>query len=228
MTHRPVQVLVVDEEEALTHVVSVALGLEGWDVVVARDGASAIERLGAGTTDIVLMDVTLPDLSGTEVVARLRAAGNTVPVVFLTGRASLEDRMDGFSAGGDDYVTKPFSLEELVNRLNPIVRRLGLAPSSRRFADLVVDDVTTEVWRADQRVTLAPLEFEMLRVLLDQPGTRLSLGQVLRAVMVRGVRIPREIGLRVLERMTSLVNADRAPLVHVDTDGGWTLSATLA
>ncbi|MBG6056163.1 DNA-binding response OmpR family regulator [Salinibacterium sp. CAN_S4] len=225
MTSRPVRILVVDEEEPLTDIVSMTLGLEGWDVAVARDGASAFDLIASGAPDIVLMDVTLPDMRGTEVVAALRAEGNAVPVVFLTGRASLEDRMDGFAAGGDDYVTKPFSLDELVDRLNPVVRRLGLAPSSRRYADLVLDEVTAEVWRADERVVLTPMEVEMLRALLDQPGTTLSLGQVLRAVMVRGVRIPREIGVRMLERMRSAVNAGQPPLVHVDARDGWFLAA---
>lgn len=166
MTSRPVRILVVDEEEPLTHVVSMALGLEGWDVAVARDGASAFELIASGAPDIVLMDVTLPDMRGTEVVAALRAAGSAVPVVFLTGRASLED---------------------------PVV--------------------------------LTPMEVEMLRALLDQPGTTLSLGQVLRAVMVRGVRIPREIGVRMLERMRSAVNAGQSPLVRVDARDGWFLAA---
>ncbi|MGV8897533.1 MAG: response regulator transcription factor [Rhodoglobus sp.] len=225
MTTRPVRILVVDEEEPLTQVVSMALSLEGWRVDVVRDGASALEAISQGLTDIVLLDVTLPDMRGTEVVTRLRAAGDTVPVVFLTGRAAIEDRMDGFAAGGDDYITKPFSLDEMVDRLSPIVRRLGLAPSSRRYADLVLDDVTSEVWRGDERIMLTSLEFEMLRVLLDQAGRTLSLGEVLRGVASRGMRIPRDIAVRMLERMTSIVNADRAPLVHADATGGWMLAA---
>lgn len=224
MTIRPVRILVVDEEGPLTHVVSLALALEGWTVEVARDGASALRRIRSSPPDLVLLDVTLPDMRGTDLVTQLRASGDTLPVVFLTGRASLEDRIEAFTAGGDDYITKPFSLDELVDRLNPIVRRLGLAPTSRRFADLVLDDATTEVWRSDERVTLTPLEYEMLHALLEQAGTALTLGQVLRAVTARGMRIPREIGVRMLEHMRAAVNADRAPLVHLTSAGGWMLA----
>ena len=224
MTTRPVRILVVDEEEPLTHVVSLALGLEGWEVDVARDGASALRHIRSSTPDLVVLDVALPDMRGTELLAQLRANGNTLPVVFLTGRASLEDRIEGFTAGWDDYITKPFSLDELVDRLNPIVRRLGLAPTSRRFADLVLDDDTTEVWRNDERITLTSLEYEMLHALLEQAGTPLTLGQVLRAVTVRGMRIPREIAVRMLEHMRATVNADRAPLVHLTSAGGWMLA----
>jgi two-component system, OmpR family, response regulator len=224
MTTRPVRILVVDEEEPLTHVVSLALALEGWKVEVARDGASALQHIRSSTPDLVLMDVTLPDMRGIDLVTQLRASGNTLPVVFLTGRASLEDRIEAFTAGGDDYITKPFSLDELVDRLAPIVRRLGLAATSRRFADLVLDDDTTEVWRCDERVTLTPLEYEMLHALFEQAGTAMTLGQVLRAVTVRGMRIPREIGVRMLEHMRATVNADRAPLVHITPAGGWMLA----
>lgn len=221
---RPVRILVVDEEEALTHVLSLALELEGWVVEVAQDGASALAAVRSFEPDIVLLDMMLPDMIGTEVASALRASGVATPVVFLTGRASTEDRIAAFSAGGDEYITKPFGLEEVVASLNPIVRRLGLAPSSTRYADLVLDNATSEVWRGDERIQLTPLEYEMLRALLDEAGSPMTLGQVLHAVTVNGSRIPREMAGRMLERMRSLVNGDRAPLVHQDAAGGWRLA----
>lgn len=122
------------------------------------------------------------------------------------------------------YVSKPYGLEEIVERLNPMVRKLGLAPSSRRFADLVLDDTTAEVWRGDERVLLTPLEFEMLRALVVEPETPLSLGQVLLALTRRGARVPRDLAVKMFERMRSLVNSDREPLVHVDASGSWMLA----
>lgn len=225
MTTRAVRILIVDEEEPLTHVLELALSLEGWEVRVAPDGATALAAVSEFRPDLVLLDMMLPDTVGTEVVAALRADGVTTPVVFLTGRASLEDRIAGYAAGGDDYITKPFGLEEVIDHLRPIVRRLGLAPTSRRYADLVLDESTSEVWRGDERVPLTPMEFEMLRALLEQPDSPQSLGQILRALMVRGTRVPRELAQRMLDRMRSLVNGDRAPLVHVDAAGGWMLAS---
>jgi DNA-binding response OmpR family regulator len=214
----------VDEEEPLTDLLTLALGLEGWTVRVASDGAAALTAVDEFEPDIVLLDIMLPDTSGTDVVASLRARGVRTPVVFLTGRATQEDRMAGYAAGGDEYLTKPFGLDEVVERLHPILRRLGLAPSSRRYADLVLDDSTGQVWRDTEHIPLTPLEFEMLRALVDDAESRMSLGQVLRALAVRGARVPREFAVRMLERMRSLVNSDRPPLVHSHADGSWMLA----
>lgn len=225
MTDRPVRILVVDEEEPLTHVLSLALSLEGWEVQVAADGAAALDAVAGFAPDIVLLDMMLPDTVGTEVVAALRADGVTTPVVFLTGRASPEDRLAGYAAGGDDYLTKPFGLEEVVDHLRPIVRRLGLAPTSRRYADLVLDDSTAEAWRGSERIPLTPMEFEMLRVLVQQPDRAQTLGQLLGAITVRGMRIPRELAQRMFDRMVALVNGERSPLVREAPAGGWMLAA---
>lgn len=221
MTTRAVRILVVDEEEPLTHVLGLALGLEGWEVQIAPDASSALEEIDRFRPDIVLLDIMLPDAVGTDVVAAMRAGGVRTPVVFLTGRASPEDRMAGYAAGGDAYITKPFGLEEVVEHLYPIVRRLGLAPTSRRYADLVLDDATAEVWRDDEQIPLTPIEFEMLRVLLENPDAPMSLGEVLRAMTLHGARVPRELGLPMLARMRGLVNGDRSPLVHLNGAGAW-------
>ncbi|MBN9240206.1 MAG: hypothetical protein BGO97_10870 [Micrococcales bacterium 70-64] len=224
-TTRAVRILVVDEEEPLTHVLRLALELEGWEVRVVPSGSGAIDAIPEFEPDIVLMDMMLPDALGTDVVADLRSRGVATPIVFLTGRASHEDRVAGYAAGADDYLTKPFGLEEVVDHLRPLVRRLGLAPTSRQYADLVLDDSTSEVWRGDERIPLTPIEFEMLRALLEAHDTPLTLGQVLRQLAVRGTRVPRELAQRMLDRMRTLVNSDRLPLVHVVGAGGWMLAA---
>ncbi len=220
-----VRVLVVDEEEPLTHVLTLALQLEEWSVRVVADGASVAAAVNDFEPHIILLDMMLPDTTGVEVVARLREAGVATPVVFLTGRASDEDRLAAYAAGGDDYITKPFGLEAVVDRLKPIVRRLGLAPTSRRYADLVLDDATDEVWRGDERIVLAPLEVEVLRALVASAEQPQSLVDVLRSVTARGARIPRELALRMLERVRRIVNGTRAPLVHLIGVDRWMIAA---
>ena len=216
--------MVVDEEETLTHVLRLALELEGWDVRIVPTGAGAIDAVPEFEPDIVLLDQGLPDMKGTAVASALRDSGFTAALVFLTGRASLDDRMAGYAAGADDYITKPFGLEEVVEHLRPLVRRLGLAPTSHTYADLVLDDSTAEVWRGQERIPLTPIEFEMLRALLEKHDSPLTLGQVLVQLAVRGTRVPRELAARMLDRMRTLVNSDGRPLVHVVGTGGWMLA----
>ena len=223
MTERPVRILVVDEDEALTHVVTLALQLEGWHVQVAGSGIEALVASAMFEPDIILLDIDLPDMAGTSVAAQLREQGLTTPVVFLTGRSTHDDRMAAFGAGGDEYVTKPFGLEELVFRLQPIVRRLGLGPHSRTFATLVLDEATSEVWRGDERIVITPLEFEMLRVLMDEPEKAQSLGSIVRKVTARGIRLPRELAQRLLERMRQSLNATGTELLRI-VEGEWVLS----
>lgn len=222
---RPARILIVDEEEPLTHVLSLAIELEGWHARVAPTGSAAIAALADFHPDIVLLDMGLPDMPGIQVAEYMRSFGMLTPVIFLTGRATHEDRLAGFAAGADDYVTKPFGLDEIVDHLQPLVRKLGLAPSSRLIGDLVLDDATSQVWRAGQFIPLTPLEFEMLRELADRPGSRMTIGQLLRATAARGVRVPREFTQRMLERVRTLVNGDRTAVVFGDDATGWMLAA---
>ena len=127
MTTRPVRILIVDEEPGLTDIVRRVLALEGWEATIAPSGAEAIEAVATLQPDVILLDVMLPDMLGTEVAAELRATGVEAPIVFLTGRSEHEDRMAGYAAGGDEYLTKPFGLDELVALLEPIVRRVAAA-----------------------------------------------------------------------------------------------------
>ena len=221
---RPVRILIVDEEEPLTDIVSIAVGLEGWTARVAPDGASALAALDDFDPDIVLLDVGLPDLPGTEIASRMRSARATMPIIFLTGRAEHEDRIAGYAAGADDYVTKPFGIEELIDHLQPVVRRLGLAASSRRVGDLVIDESEGAAWRDGEYLPLAPLEFEVLRTLVEQAGSRLTVGQLLGAAAVRGIRVPREFVAGMVERVRRIVNGERRALVHGDETVGWVLA----
>lgn len=217
---RPVRILLVDEEETFTHVVRLALELEGWEVTVVHSAADAIRD--RSHPDIVLLDMMLPDGLGTEVVAAMRAAGSPAVVVFVTGRAEHEQRAAAYAAGADGYLTKPFSLEEVVDHLQVVVRRLGLAESSRVAGDLVVDVEAGMAWRAGELLPLTSLEFELLRELVDHRGTRRTTTELVRAVTARGIRVPREFVTRMFQRIRIAVNGTGRPLL-VGDDAGWQL-----
>jgi DNA-binding response OmpR family regulator len=157
-----IRVLVVDEDEAMTRVVGLALGLEGWDVTTVGLGEAALAAVAAYEPHAILLDITLPDANGVDIAGRLRAAGVETPIIFLTGRDSLDDRLAAFAAGGDDYLTKPFSLEDLTARLDAVFRRRGLLESSVIVGDLVLDLETREAWRDGEALFPTASEFAQL------------------------------------------------------------------
>jgi len=169
----PARVLVVDDEETLSELVGLALRYEGWDVRAAADGLSAIAAAREFRPDLVVLDVMLPDIDGLEVLRRLRAEIERVPVLFLTARDDVSDRIAGLTAGGDDYLTKPFSIEELVLRLRALLRRSPLALTSESstivVGDLVLDEDSREVRRGGDLIALTATEFELLRFLNAEP-----------------------------------------------------------
>ena len=176
------QVLVVDDEASIVDAVATALRYEGFDVREAATGRAALSAAQEDPPDLVVLDVMLPDLDGIEVTRRLRADGIRVPVLFLTARDSLEDKVAGLTVGGDDYVTKPFSLAEIVARTHAILRRThGEQPSDGqlKFADVVLDQDTHEVWRAGNPIRLTATEFNLLRFFLLNPRRVLSKSQIL-------------------------------------------------
>jgi two-component system OmpR family response regulator len=182
---RPAKVLVVDDEASICALLSATLRLTGFDVRVAGGGREALTAAAEWVPDLVVLDVMMPDLDGFEVAQRLRAAGRPVPVLFLTARDSVEDRVAGLTVGADDYVAKPFSLEEVVLRIRAILRR-SLGESQQlvdggvlRFADLEMDEDAHEVRRAGKRVDLSPTEFNLLRYLLTNAGRVVSKAQIL-------------------------------------------------
>jgi two-component system, OmpR family, response regulator len=175
------RVLVVDDEENITFLLDSALRHFGFEVRVASNGRDALKAVPAFNPDVVLLDVMLPDLDGFEIMRRLRNDGEKVPVLFLTARDAVDDKVRGLTLGGDDYVTKPFSLEEVVARIQVILRRQGVASTSSKLAlaDLEMDDEAHLVRRAGQIVDLSPTEYNLLRYLLVNAGKVLSRNQIL-------------------------------------------------
>ncbi|MFR9731335.1 response regulator transcription factor [Saccharopolyspora sp. MS10] len=178
------RVLVVDDEPNILELLTAALRLSGFEVRGAASGAEALRAAGEFRPHIVVLDVMLPDQDGFTVARRLRERDEAVPVLFLTARDAVEDRIAGLTAGGDDYVTKPFSLDEVVLRLRAILRRARPAPlaepdSRLRYRDLELDEETYEVRRAGRLVNLSPTEFKLLRYLLVNAEKVVSKGQIL-------------------------------------------------
>jgi len=177
-----VRVLVVDDEPAIADLVGTALRYEGFDVATAGNGRDVLTMVESFRPELIVLDIMLPDLDGFEVQRRLADRGRRIPVLFLTARDATEDKVRGLTIGGDDYVTKPFSLEELIARIRAVLRRAGHGEESAgrlRFEDLEMDEDTHEVWRAGGLVELTPTEFNLLRFMLVNPRRVLSKEQIL-------------------------------------------------
>jgi two-component system OmpR family response regulator len=182
---RAARILVVDDEPNISALLSATLRLVEFEVRVAETGHRALAEIEEFDPDLVVLDVMLPDLDGFDVAKRLRSSGRRVPVLFLTARDTLEDRISGLSAGADDYVTKPFSLEEVVLRIRAILRRTqpGLEESAEsgvlRYADLEMNEDAHEVRRSGRLIDLSPTEFNLLKYLLINAGRVVSKAQIL-------------------------------------------------
>ena len=178
----PHRVLVVDDEPNIVDVITMALRFQGFEVESAGTGAAALSAVSTFRPDLIVLDVMLPDMEGFDVAARLGAQRNRVPIIFLTARDATDDKIRGLTLGGDDYVTKPFSLEELVARIRSILRRAGLAkPESSRltFEDLELDEDSREVARAGAPIDLTATEYRLLRYLMLNPRRVLTRAQLL-------------------------------------------------
>jgi two-component system OmpR family response regulator len=178
------RLLVVDDEPTILELLSASLRYAGFEVRTAATGKEALAALHDYQPDLLVLDVMMPDLDGFGVARRLRSDGARVPVLFLTARDATEDKVTGLTLGGDDYVTKPFSLEEVVARIRAVLRRTGgdqaSPPVSRlRFADVELDEDSHEVWKDGTAVPLSPTEFKLLRYFLLNPGRVLSKAQIL-------------------------------------------------
>jgi two-component system OmpR family response regulator len=176
------RVLVVDDEPNIADVVSMALRYPGFEVASASDGAAALRAVSSFKPHLLVLDVMLPDMDGFEVARRLGAQRADVPIIFLTARDATEDKVRGLTMGGDDYVTKPFSLEELVARIRTILRRAGMAkPESGRltFEDVELDEETREVARAGNHIDLTATEYRLLRYFMLNPRLALTRAQIL-------------------------------------------------
>jgi two-component system OmpR family response regulator len=177
---RDATILVVDDEDSLTDLVSSALRFAGYDVATADNGFDALRAANEHTPDLVVLDVNMPEMDGFEVCRRLRRDGNRIPVIFLTARDGIDDKRAGFRRGGDDYLTKPFSLEELGLRIEALLRRAEThAPASRHtVGPLVIDEDAYQVWNDEEEVVLTPTEFRLLRFLAVNRGRVMSKGQI--------------------------------------------------
>jgi two-component system OmpR family response regulator len=181
----PTRVLVVDDEPNIVDVISMALRFQGFEVDAAGTGAEALAKARDTRPHVMLLDVMLPDMEGFEVAKQLGAERARVPIIFLTARDATEDRVRGLTVGGDDYVTKPFSLEELIARVRALLRRSGVAEadgSVLAFADVELDDDAHEVTRNGQLVELTPTEYRLLRYLMLNPRRVLTRTQLLEHV----------------------------------------------
>ncbi len=177
-------ILVVDDEQSIVDAVATALRYEGYEVEEAYTGREALSAVARLDPDLIVLDWMLPDIEGIEVGRRLRAQGYKTAVLFLTAKDATENKVEALRAGGDDYVTKPFSLAELVARVQAILRRTAgdLPGDVLRFADLVLDESRHEVFRGDAQITLTATEFALLRFFMLNPRRVLSKGQILQNV----------------------------------------------
>ncbi len=175
------RLLLVDDEDNLRSMLEAALRHSGFDVHPVANGRDAIDAVSTVQPDLIVLDVMLPDLDGFDVCKRLRSSGDRTPVLFLTARDATEDKVRGLTLGGDDYLVKPFSLEELVARITAVLRRAGLDPTAEdlRCGDLVMDDDAHLVTKGGQEVSLSPTEYNLLRYLLLNKGRVMSKAQIL-------------------------------------------------
>jgi two-component system OmpR family response regulator len=175
------EILLVEDEPNLSFLVSAALRVAGFSVVEVATGQEALTKAAQGLVDLLLLDAMLPDIDGFEICRRLRASGSELPVVFLTARDATDDRVRGLTIGGDDYLTKPFSVEEMIARVQAVLRRSGKSSEAEkhRCADLTLDDSSHLVTRAGVVVDLSPTEYKLLRFLLRHTGKVLTKGQIL-------------------------------------------------
>ena len=222
-----VRVLVVDDESNLTELLSMALRYEGWDIKTAATGNSAVKTAKEFKPDAVVLDMMLPDFDGLEVLRRMRDEDPTLPVLFLTARDAVEDRVAGLTAGGDDYVTKPFSLEEVVARVRALLRRsvqLQEEESSLlRVGDLTLDEDSHEVMRGGDEITLTATEFELLRFLMRNPKRVLSKAQILDRVWHYDFGGQANVVELYISYLRKKIDAGRAPMIHTMRGAGYVL-----
>lgn len=223
-----VRALVVDDEESITQLVAMALRYEGWDVETAVNGEEALQKIRSFEPDVAVFDILLPDFDGMQLLSRVRSDGRMFPVLFLTALDSVEDRVNGLTAGGDDYVVKPFSLEELIARLRGLVRRSQVALAQEpdpvlRVGDLTLNEDSYEVERAGEPITVTNTEFELLRYLMRNPNRVLSKAQILDRVWAYDFNGKSTVVELYISYLRKKVDAGRNPMVHTVRGAGYML-----
>ncbi|MFC5833280.1 response regulator transcription factor [Nonomuraea insulae] len=223
----PIRVLVVDDEPDLLEVLERTLRQEGWQVEAVGSGQAAIQAAERFAPDAAILDIMLPDLDGLKLMGRLRERMPELCVLFLTARDAVEDRVAGITAGGDDYVTKPFSLEEVLARLRGLLRRAGMARATDGerlvVADLSLDEESREVSRAGTPIDLTPTEFELLRLLMCNPRRVLTKGQILDHVWSYDFGGQAHVVELYISYLRKKIDAGRKPLIHTVRGVGYVL-----
>ncbi|HEX4011486.1 MAG TPA: response regulator transcription factor [Solirubrobacteraceae bacterium] len=219
------RVLVVDDEPSIVDVVSMALRHHGFEVAAVDTGAQALAQVRDWRPHAMVLDVMLPDMEGFEVARRLAEQRADVPILFLSARDNTSDKVRGLTTGGDDYVTKPFSLEELIARLRNILRRSGAAeaPSRLQFADLELDEDTREVRRGERRIELTATEYRLLRYLLLNPRRVLTRAQLLDHVWSYDFGGDARVLETYISYLRKKIDVDGPPLVHTVRGVGYAL-----
>jgi two-component system OmpR family response regulator len=222
------RVLVVDDEKSISDLISTSLRFVGFDVRTAATGSEALTVAEEFKPQAVVLDVMLPDLDGFEVCRQLRSEGLNIGVLFLTAKDGMEDKVAGLTIGGDDYMTKPFSLEELVARLRALLRRIGVVEIDTddekiRFADLELNEATHEVHRGGQLIEMSPTEFQLLRYLLINADRVVSKSQILDHVWQYDFRGDAGIVETYISYLRKKIDAFDPPLIHTVRGVGYRL-----
>jgi two-component system, OmpR family, response regulator len=219
------RLLVIDDELTILELLSESLRFAGFDVVSAANGTEAVRAAARERPDLVLLDVMLPDGDGFEVLRQIRARGPRIPVIFLSARGAVHDRVAGLTLGGDDYIAKPFSLDEVLARIQAVLRRVGGQDAGSRLvvADLVLDEDSHEVRRAGREIALTPTEFKLLRYLMDNAGRVVSKAQILDRVWDYGFRGDGNVVESCVSYLRRKVDDGEPQLIHTIRGMGYVL-----
>ncbi|MEC5198740.1 two-component system OmpR family response regulator [Arthrobacter sp. PL16] len=222
----PIRALVVDDETSLAELVSMGLRMAGWSVTTASDGLTAVSAARDFRPDVLVLDVMMPGVDGIEALKKIRTFAPNVPALFLTAKDAVQDRISGLSAGGDDYVTKPFSMEELMLRLHRLVQRSGVAASDS--AELVVGDLvmnvdTREVTRGGEDIALTPTQWELLRYLMENPRRVVSKSQILDNVWKYDFGGQANIVELYISYLRKKIDVGRPAMIHTIRGAGYVL-----
>ncbi|MGR4009456.1 response regulator transcription factor [Leucobacter sp. 1207-22] len=223
-----VRALVVDDEASITQLIAMALRYEGWEVETASNAAEALELVSSFKPDVAVFDIMLPDMDGLQLLTRTREAGALFPVLFLTALDAVEDRVTGLTAGGDDYVVKPFSLEELLARLRGLVRRARMGATGGPAAilqvgDLVLNEDSYEVERGGEIITLTSTEYELLRYLMRNVGRVLSKAQILDRVWAYDFKGKPTVVELYISYLRKKIDTGRPTMIHTVRGAGYML-----
>ena len=223
----PIRILLVDDEPALTNLLKMALHYEGWEIEVAHDGAQAIAKYEEFGPDLLVLDIMLPDIDGLEILRRIRELQGYTPTLFLTARDSVMDRVTGLTAGADDYLTKPFSLEELVARLRGLLRRSHAmaAPEDEllKVGDLVLDGASRVVTRGGEEISLTVTEFELLRYLMRNHKRAIPRAEILDRVWNYSFGGRSSVVDLYISYLRRKIDTDREPMIHTVRGVGYLL-----